>query len=190
MLNRYGFAALALLLALSFPGAGESAGDRRRVTEFDVHVGDTFILGTFGQAATDIAGASNGDTIELLFTGRIDTKRNKAEGDGGFRQFDKNGKLLDFGFFTARRLISFLDLGPVAGLPQTWHQGSAKILTHAVGQIQAFNAILQVDCVLGPLPPSLELEEGTFFDIKGGPNFNKTVNETNIFNLFVASTGD
>ena len=108
------------------------------------------------------------------------------KGNGGFRHFDKDSKLVDFGFFTAKRLISFLDLGPVAGLPQTWHQGVAKILVQAVGQTQAFGAILEVDCVLGPVPPTLEIEEGTFFKIKGGLNFDKTVNETNIFNLFVA----
>ena len=176
--------AIALLIALSLQGI---ASAKEKVTRFDVHVGDAFILGTFGQAATDIAGAENGDTIELLFTGRFDTRRSRAEGDGGFRHFDKSGKLLDFGLFTAKRLISFLDLGPVAALPQTFHQESAKILVRAVGQTQAFDAILKVDCVLGPLPPlPVELEEGTFFKIKGGLNFNETVNETNIFNLFVA----
>jgi hypothetical protein len=175
--------AIAFLIALSLQGI---ASAKEKVTRFDVHVGDAFILGTFGSAATDIAGAENGDTIELLFTGHIDTRRSRAEGDGGFRHFDKSGKLLDFGLFTAKRLISFLDLGPVAALPQTFHQGSAKILVRAVGQTQAFDAILRVDCVLGQLPPLVEIEEGTFFKIKGGLNFNETVNETNIFNLFVA----
>jgi hypothetical protein len=184
MKNGIGLAGLAMLLVLSLSGTTSA---KEKVTRFDVHVGDAFILGTFGQAATDIAGAENGDTIELLFTGRIDTRRSQAEGDGGFRHFDKSGKLLDFGLFTAKRLISFLDLGPVAGDPQTWHQGIAKILVGAVGQTQAFDAILQVDCLLGPAPPPpLEIEEGTFFKIKGGLDFNVTVNETNIFNLFVA----
>jgi hypothetical protein len=183
-MKRLTLVVIALLIALSLGGATTRAD--KPVTKFDVHVGDTFILGTLGLPAVDIAGASNGDTIELLFTGQIDAKRSKAEGDGGFRHLDKSGKLLDFGTFTAKRLISFLDLGPVAGLPQTWHQGSAKILVRAVGQTQAFDAILEVDCVLGALPPSLQLEEGTFFKIKGGLNFNETVNETNIFNLFVA----
>jgi hypothetical protein len=93
--------AITLLLALSLGHGIASAKERERVTRFDVHVGDAFIVGTFGQAATDIAGAENGDTIELLFTGRIDTRRRQAEGDGGFRHFDKSGKLLDFGLFTA-----------------------------------------------------------------------------------------
>jgi hypothetical protein len=86
-------AAIALLITLSLGDGMASA--RERVTEFDVHVGDAFILGTFGVPATDIASASNGDTIELLFTGQIDAKRSTAEGDGGFRHFDKTGNLVD-----------------------------------------------------------------------------------------------
>jgi hypothetical protein len=104
---------VALLIALSLGDGTTSA--KERVTQFDVHVGDAFILG-IGLAAVDTAGAPNGDTIELLFTGRIDTRRSRAEGDGGFRHFDKDGKLVDFGTFTAKQLISFLDLGPAAGL--------------------------------------------------------------------------
>jgi hypothetical protein len=104
-MKRLALVAIALLATLSLGGATTRAD--KPVTKFDVHVGDAFILGTFGQAATDIAGAENGDTIELLFTGRIDTRRSQAEGDGGFRHFDKSGKLLDFGLFTAKRLISF-----------------------------------------------------------------------------------
>src|SRR5690349_25001272 len=97
MLNRFAFAALALLFVLSLPSTDASARDQRRVTEFEVHAGDAFILGTFGVPATDIAGASNGDTIELIFTGQINVKRNRAEGDGGVRHFDKKGNLVDFG---------------------------------------------------------------------------------------------
>ena len=177
-----------MLLVLSLSG---TAGAKERVTQFDVHVGDAFILGTFGVPATDIAGASNGDTIELLFTGQIDAKRSTAEGDGGFRHFDKSGKLVDFGTFTAKRLISFLDLGPAAGAPQTWHRGRAKILVRVVGQTQAFDATLSVDCKFGPPPPPPpNYEEGTFLAIAGGLDFNETVNESNIFNLFVAESED
>jgi hypothetical protein len=182
--------AIALLIALSPQGI---AGTKEHVTQFDVHVGDAFILGTFGVPATDIAGASNGDTIELLFTGRIDTRRSRAAGDGGFRHFDKDGKLIDFGTFTAKRLISFLDLGPqnAPGAPQTWHRGRAKILVQAVGQTQAFDATLSVDCKFGPPPPPPpDYEEGTFFAIAGGLDFNETVNETNVLNLFVAVSED
>jgi|GEM_PF-3963223 hypothetical protein len=184
-MKRLALTAIALLIGLSLGGGTTSA--KRPLTEFDVHVGDAFILGTFGVPATDIAGASNGDTIELLFTGRIDTTRSRAEGDGGFRHFDKDGELVDFGTFTAKHLISFLDLGSAAGTPPTFHRGRAKILVNAVGQIQAFDATLSVDCKFGPAPPPPpDYEEGTFFAIAGGLDFNETVNETNVFNLFVA----
>ena len=188
-MKRLALVAIALLVTLSLGGATTRAD--KPVTKFDVHVGDAFILGTFGLPAVDIAGASNGDTIELLFTGQIDAKRSKAEGDGGFRHFDKSGKLLDFGTFTAKRLISFLDLGPAAGFPPSFHRGRAKILVRAVGQTGAFDATLSVDCKFGPPPPPPpDFEEGTFFAIAGGLNFNETVNETNIFNQFVAVSED
>ena len=183
-MKRLASVAIALLIALSLQW---TASAKEKVTRFDVHVGDAFILGTFGLPAVDIAGASNGDTIELLFTGQIDFKRNRAEGDGGFRHFDKDGKLLDFGTFKAKRLISFLDLGPAAGAPPNLHRGRARILVRAVGQTAAFDATLAVDCKFGPAPPPPpDFEEGTFFAIAGGLNFNETVNETNIFNQFVA----
>jgi hypothetical protein len=181
-------AAFAMLLALSLGGGATSA--KKPVTEFDVHVGDAFIL-SIGLPAVDIAGASNGDTIELLFTGQIDSKHSKAGGDGGFQHFDKSGKLVDFGTFTAKRLISFLDLGPAAGDPPSFHRGRAKILVRAVGQTGGFDATLAVDCKFGPAPPPPpDFEEGTFFAIAGGLNFNETVNEDHVFNLFVAVSED
>src|SRR5260370_22053641 len=114
---------IALLVALAL-GSGTTSA-KKPVTEFDVHVGDAFILG-IGLLAVDIAGASNGDTIELLFTGQIDAKRSKAEGDGGFRHFS-SGKLVDFGTFAATRLISFLDLGPPAWAPPAFHRSRAEL---------------------------------------------------------------
>lgn len=81
MLKRAGFASLVLLSVLSFPGAGTSVADQRRLTEFDVHVGDTFML-SIGFPGIDIAEAANGDTIELIFTGRIDINNREADGTG------------------------------------------------------------------------------------------------------------
>jgi hypothetical protein len=188
-MKRLALVTIALMVTLSLGGATTRAN--KPVTKFDVHVGDAFILGTFGLPAVDIAGASNGDTIELLFTGRIDTRRSRAEGDGGFRHFDKDGKPIDFGTFTAKHLISFLDLGPAAGAPPSFHRGRAKILVRAVGQTGAFDATLAVDCKFGPPPPPPpDFEEGTFFAIAGGLNFNEVVDEAHIFNQFVAVSED
>jgi hypothetical protein len=190
MKKRFGLTAFAVLLALSLVGGAANAGDKERVTEFDVHVGDALILG-IGLPAVDIAGASNGDTIELLFTGRIDVEDHEAQGKGAFRHFDKSGKLVDWGTFTAKRLISFLDLGPATGAPPTFHRGRAKIGVRVVGQTTRFDATLGVDCKFGPAPPPPpDFEEGTFFAVSGGLNFDRTVNETNIFNLFVAAPED
>jgi len=88
-------------------------------------------------------------------------------------------------------LISFLDLGPAAGAPPSFHRGRAKILVRAVGQTGAFDATLAVDCKFGPPPPPPpDFEEGTFFAIAGGLNFNEVVDEAHIFNQFVAVSED
>jgi len=188
MLNRLGFVGLILLLAGSFAVTTASAADRERVTQFDVHVGDAFML-SIGTPAVDIAEAPNGDTIELIFTGQIDVKGHEAEGSGGFRHLDKKGNPVDFGTFTAKRLMSFVDYGPAAGGPPTFHRGRAQIKVRAVGQMGSFNAIMFVDCKFGPAPPPPpEFEEGTFFRIEGGLDFHENANEVNIFNLFVAVT--
>ena len=190
MKTRFALAAFALLAALSLIASPARAGDKGKTTEFDVHVGDTFIYG-IGLAAVDIAGASSGDTIGLLFTGRIDITDRDAEGDGAFQHFDPSGNLVDWGTFTAKRLISFTDLGPAAGFPQTWHRGIAKIWVHGVGQTATFDAILGVNCKFGPAPPPPpDYEEGTTFAIAGGLNFNMNVNDINVFNLFVAASED
>jgi hypothetical protein len=190
MRNRIWLAAVALLAALSLTAVPAGAGDKGKATEFDVHVGDAFIYG-IGLPAVDLAAASNGDTIGLLFTGQIDVSDREAEGNGAFQHFDPSGKLVDWGTFTAKRLISFTDLGPAAGFPQTWHRGIAKIQVHAVGQTTSFDAVLGVNCKFGPAPPPPpDFEEGTTFAVAGGLNFNTNVNDANVFNLFVAVSED
>src|SRR5260370_22496177 len=142
--------AIALLVALALGGGTTSA--KKPVTAFSGHVGVAISLG-IGLPAVDIAGASNGDTIELLFTGQIDAKHSKAEGDGGFRHFDKSGELLDFGTFTAKRLISFLDLGPAAGGPPPLHSPPAKNFVPSVGQNRAVRSTHAVRVLFVPTPP-------------------------------------
>jgi len=69
-----------------------------------------------GLPAGDVSRASTGDSIEVIFTGRIDVEDNGSEGTGAFQHFDKSGKLVDWGNFKARRLISFMDYGSDDGV--------------------------------------------------------------------------
>ena len=195
MRNRIGLAAFATLLALSLVAGTARAGGGGEVTEFDVHVGDAFLFG-LSIAPVDVAQASNGDTIEVIFTGRFDTEDGQAEGTGDFRHFDKSGNLVEFGTFKAKRLISFDDFG-LAGFtvpfPPTSHGGNALIGIRAVAYSSIFNpvptkfdATLTVGCAFGPLLPA-GFEEGITLAVEGGLNFTKKVSGNN---LLVASPED
>ena len=182
--------AFALLLALSLVGGAARAMPEEKVTEFDVNVGDAFIEGFTGSLPGDVAQASNGEFIKVIFTGQIDVEGHKAEGKGTFEHFDSSGTLLEFGTFQAKRLISFTDFGTLPGLPPTFHGGSAPILVRGVAYSAAdltttkFEATLQVDCTFGNPPAGLE--EGINFVISGGLNFDEKPSNHG-FTLFVAA---
>jgi len=196
MKKRFGLATFALVVALPLvAGTASARNDDEQATEFDVHVGDAFLFGRGVPLLSDVAQASNGDTIEVLFTGRIDTEDGEAAGTGDFQHFDKSGKVVEFGTFRATRLISFTDFG-LAGLPPpfpaTSHGGTSMIAVRAVaypasnpGQSSRFEATLQVDCRLGNFP--LGFTEGINFAVTGGLNFNVKVSG---MNLYVAQRED
>jgi hypothetical protein len=197
MKKRFGLATFALVVA--FPlmaGTASARNDDEQVTEFDVHVGDVFLFSRGGSLG-DVARASNGDTIEVIFTGKIDAEDGQAGGTGGFQHFDKSGKLLEFGTFKATRLISFTDFGlPSPPLPPqfpaTSHGGSSLIAVRAVGHpasnpalTSKFDATLEVDCMLGNFPPGFE--EGINLAVTNGLNFNEKVSGVT---LYVAESED
>jgi hypothetical protein len=195
MKKHFGTTALALFLAMSLFSGAATAREEEQPTDFAVHVGDPYLFGLSGPLG-DVARASNGDTIEVVFTGRIEVENNAAEGTGDFQHFDKSGKLLDFGSFKAKHLLGFTDFG-LAGLPPpfspTSHGGTALIGIRAVSYsasdpqvITKFNATLKVDCDLDP-KRSPGFEEGVTLAVEGGLNFNQKVNG---FTLYVAVPED
>ncbi len=182
--------ALALLLALSLAD-GTARAKPEKLTEFDVHVGDAFIHSVFGLPISDVAQASNGDTIKVIFSGHIDVEDREAEGNGTFEHRDSGGTLLESGTFKAKQFMGFTDFGTTAGLPPTFHGGTTLILVRAVGhsasnpeETTKFDATLRVDCGLGNPPAGLE--EGINFAISGGLNFDEKPSSHG-FTLFVAA---
>jgi hypothetical protein len=173
--------AFTLLLALSLVGGAAKARPEQQVTQFDVSAGDPFTEAFSGVAGLgDVAQASNGDTIKVIFTGHFDVKDHEAEGKGTFEHFNSSGTLLEFGTFQAHHLISFTDFGTSAGLSPTFHGGTALILVRGVrydnsdptlNTTSKFKATLRVDCLIGNPPAGLE--EGINFAISGGLNFDE-----------------
>ena len=170
--------AIALVVALSLVGGAAKARPEEQVTQFDVHVGDAFIEG-LGPPLGDVAQASNGDTIKVIFTGHFEVKDHEAEGNGTFEHFNSSGTLLEFGTFQAHHLISFTDFG-TSPPPPTFHGGTALIQVRGVRYDNSdpnltttskFKATLRVDCLVGNPPAGLE--EGINFAISGGPNLDE-----------------
>lgn len=177
--------AFALLLALALVGGGALLRAGSQVTEFDVHVGDALIQ-SLGLPAGDVAQASNGDTIKVIFTGHIDVEDRDADGKGTFEHRDSSGTLLESGTFRAERLITFTDFGTDAAFPPTFHGGHSVIVGRGVSHPASnptantkFNAALTVDCLIGNPPAGLE--EGINFGIQGGLNFNTKVSGNTLY---------
>jgi hypothetical protein len=173
--------AITLIVALSLVGGAAKARPEQHVTQFDVSAGDPFTEAFSGVAGLgDVAQASNGDTIKVIFTGHFDVKDHEAEGNGTFEHFNSSGTLLEFGTFQAHHLISFTDFGTSAGLSPMFHGGTALILVRgvrydnsdpALNTTSKFKATLRVDCLIGNPPAGLE--EGINFAISGGLNFDE-----------------
>jgi hypothetical protein len=184
--------AFALLLTLSLVVGAAKARAEEQVTRFDVSAGDPFTEAFSGAAGLgDVAQASNGDTIKVIFTGHFDV--NEAEGNGTFEPFSSSGRLLEFGSFQAHHLISFTDFGTSAGLSPTFHGGTALILVRGVrydnsdpslNTTAKFKATLRVDCLVGNPPAGVE--EGINFAISGGLNFDEKPSNHG-FTAFVAT---
>jgi hypothetical protein len=182
----------ALLLTLSLVVGAAKARAEEQVTQFDVSAGDPFTEAFSGAAGLgDVAQASNGDTIKVIFTGHFDV--NEAEGNGTFEHFSSSGRLLEFGSFQAHHLISFTDFGTSAGLSPTFHGGTALILVRGVrydnsdpslNTTAKFKATLRVDCLVGNPPAGVE--EGINFAISGGLNFDEKPSNHG-FTAFVAT---
>lgn len=154
------------------------------IEAFDVHVGDPF-LQALGFPAGDVARASNGDTIKVVFTGEIDPKESEAKGKGTFEHRNSRGALLASGTFRAKELLRFTDFGTEADVPPTFHGGTALIHVRVKGHPAAnpattvrFEADLGVDCKIGNFPKGFE--EGITFDAHF-INFNKKVSGVTVF---------
>lgn len=126
---------------------------------------------------TDVAMATNGDTITIVGSGTFTIHPDAVTGAGTFVHKDSSGTVLASGTWTATQLVSFVSYGSgsLQGLPPSFEGGKAVIRVHAVvtgGPDTGFevNALLTVYCLLGS-PPAGQ-DEGIKLNVQDIINFN------------------
>lgn len=130
--------------------------------------------------------ASNGDTMEISGEGTLRVGRGdddddhggggSVSGNGSFTHRNDAGDVVGSGSWTARRLLSFKDMGMSDVLPSNWRAGVARILVRLVSDDgkSKFHGILTVACRLPTSDPGVFVGpdiEAVKISIQGGPNF-------------------
>ncbi|MBI4035884.1 hypothetical protein HY383_02960 [Candidatus Daviesbacteria bacterium] len=165
------FAILLALLSL-FSGV---AFARAGTVNYEYHIGDNFLGVVHGPT---VVRASNGDTIEITGSGILSVHNKSVSGGGTFVHKDSSGNVLGNGTWTAVQLLSFKSYGNGVpqGTPEEFEGGLALIRVHLS---PGFDAIMQVDCLLGNPPAGAE--EGVRLAIQGVLNFNKEISGETLY---------
>ena len=180
--------AVALLIAalgacstdrVSAPNSGIAAN---RVTG-GAAVDYAFLAGVAPIAGPDEAMASNGDVVALTGQGTFSVHSKTVTGSGAFTHKNAAGTVIGSGTWTATQLLSFNSYGSgsAQGLPAELEGGQAVIQVHLSPQSggAGFDAVLQIDCLLGSPPPAAH--EGIRLAVAGVVNFNKELEGQTVF---------
>ena len=164
---------------VSSPGAGIAAN---RVTGGGA-VDYAFLAGVAPIVGPDETMAANGDVLVLSGQGTFSLHPKAVTGGGAFTHRNSAGTVLGSGTWTATQLLSFNSYGSgsAQGLPPQLEGGQALILVHLAPQSggSGFDAVLQIDCVLGSPPPAAH--EGIRLAVAGVVNFNREVEGQTVF---------
>ncbi len=166
------FATLIASLSMSL---GTAFAAPVATVNYEYHIGDHFLGVVHGPA---IAMSSNGDTIEVEGSGNLNVHPKSVTGGGTFTHKDKDGNVLASGTWTATELLSFKSYGSGVpqGTPPEFEGGLALIRVHLS---PGFDAIMQVDCLLGNPPAGAK--EGIRLVVQGALNFNKEVSGDTLY---------
>ncbi len=176
---------MGFMMLLAFPIASADSGH----AEYKYLIGTGLLCGLDPSACPTIAMAENGDTIEIAGEGTLSIHPKSATGSGTFAHKDSNGNILATGTWEATELLSFHSYGDGTpqGLPANFEGGLALIRVHLLPDAggPGFDAIMQVDCLLGKVPgengKSNGVVEGIRLAVQGGTNFNKEVSGFTLF---------
>lgn len=141
-----------------------------------------YLLGVEPIEGPDEASASNGDIITLAGSGTFSINPKSVTGSGWFKHTNAAGAVLGMGTWSATQLISFHSYGnSFPDVPAELEGGLALIRIHlspAAGG-PGFDAVLQVDCLLGKPPAGAH--EGIRLNVQDVINFNKEVEGETVF---------
>ena len=178
-------AAVMLLLGAAVAGGGVAAASPESFAYF---AGSGPVCGLAPDACPDVAGAPNGDRIELTGAGLFAVQPKSASGGGTFVHRDANGTVLASGTWTATELLSYhsYGCGVVMGtpLPDNLCGGAVKFRVTLATPLGQLPGIMTIFCIVGPKAPSShdsETGEGVTVVVPGIINFNHTDGGENIY---------
>lgn len=160
-----------LLVVLGLVGGASANG----ATTYSVHAGDAVLAAISPALSPAIAAAPNGDTIEVRFTGEINTAPKSASGSGTFEHKNAAGDVVGSGTVTATRLMSFKFYGHSTDptFPPDFTAGKALISVVLEASSGAtFDGVLTVTCHLPGAAGPPGTEEGIRLNVKDAINFN------------------
>ena len=177
-------AIVAALLALAFASGGAVAG--RGGTR--VYVVGTDPLCTIIPevppefACPAISMADNGDTIAIDGTGTFNPTTRAAAGGGSFTHRNAAGAVVGSGTWTALRVLGFHSYGTqtLAGMLLEGGEVLLRVRLVAGGGAVMLDAILQIDCEIGKVPPGAT--EGFRLVVQAiDLNFNREIQGLTVF---------
>lgn len=173
---------LAMTAVLSLLAPVSLVAADRGSRNYQYLIGTGLLCDLAPNACPDISRAANGDTIEVTGSGTFSLRPSTATGGGTFAHKAPSGEVRGAGTWVALKLVAFHSFGDATpqGLPSNLEGGQLVLLVQLqVDGMPAFNAILNVDCELGKIPPGQS--EGITLEVQKAINFNKKVSGLTVF---------
>ena len=168
--------ALAVLVLL-VPG-GVRADSGSRTYEYFIGAGPLCALAP--DACPVVArSTATGDNVEVSGTGTLTIHPKSVTGGGTFTHKDAVGGVVASGSWTAEEILSFAGYGTSPGLPSTFEGGKILMRVHLTSAAASFDAVMQVDCLIGKFPAGAE--EGIRLNVQDVLNFNKEVSGLTLY---------
>ena len=184
-LTRYA-ALLVLVLAI-----GTGLGDAQNIRTYAFALGSGFLCDFSDSTCPAIARATRGDSYEFSGAGNFDAQAKSVEAAGTFAHKSANGHVLETGVWIVSDLVSFVSYGAAPGAllretstfgPMQFNPKGMKMRMLSepmpTGGLAVFrvrllsifgvskNAVLEVNCALGDVPPE-HSAEGVHLTIDG-----------------------